>query len=305
MSERKKADIMLLMVTLFWGASYYMMDISLRDLQPMTLNAVRFLVAFILVFAIFFKKMKNINKETFKYAFLAGGAMGMAYFCCTKGLLYTSISNAGFLGALAVVFTPILGRIFKNQIPEKKFTAVVIMCLIGVGLLTINDGFKPEAGDFLCITGALFFSGNLLLTETAVSKEEVEPLKMAGYELGIIAIIMLVGAFLFETPTLPKSPVTWASTLFLGVFCSGISIVIQVFAQRHTTASHVGIIYTLEPLFAAITAYAFAGEVLSGRGYAGAAIMMSAILFMETDIKNLNFFRKILSWKIAEFKHQE
>ena len=68
MSKQKKADFMLLLVTLFWGASYYMIDISLRDLQPMMLNAVRFLVAFALMGAVFFNKIKSVSKKTLKYA---------------------------------------------------------------------------------------------------------------------------------------------------------------------------------------------------------------------------------------------
>ena len=83
------------------------------------------------------------------------------------------------------------------------------------------------------------------------------------------------------------------STLFLAIFCSGVSIIIQVLAQRHTTANHVGMIYTLEPMFVALIAYCFAGEVLSVKGYVGAAIMMSAILLMEVDIKVVPIVRKL------------
>lgn len=293
MSKQKKADFMLLLVTLFWGASYYMIDISLRDLQPMMLNAVRFLVAFALMGAVFFNKIKSVSKETLKYACIAGVAMSGAYLCCTLGVLHTSLSNAGFLGGLSVIFTPILGLIFKKQIPTGKFAVVAILCIVGVGLLTLNGGFKPAAGDLLCICGSLSFSCNLLITETAVKNKSVDPFQMAIYELGAVAVLMSIGALIFEKPSLPQTPVTWATTLFLAIFCSGVSITIQVLAQRHTTANHVGMIYTLEPMFVALIAYCFAGEVLSVKGYTGAAIMMSAILLMEVDIKVVPIVRKL------------
>ncbi len=292
MSNQKKADLMLLLVTLFWGASYYMIDISLRDLQPMTLNAIRFVVAFLLVFVIFFKKLLKINLPTLKYAFIAGIAMGGAYFFCTTGVMYTSLSNAGFLGALSVVFTPILGLLFKRQIPDKKFILVVALCVIGVGLLTISESFRPDFGDIFCIAGSLCFAANLLVTETAVKNEKVDSFNMAVYELGFIGVAMTIGAFIFEEPTLPQSAVTWGTTLFLAIFCSGVSIIIQVLAQRYTTANHVGILYTLEPLFVAVIAFFLAGEVLSYRAYGGAALMMFSIVLMEVDFGAITLGRR-------------
>jgi len=53
--------------------------------------------------------------------------------------------------------------------------------------------------------------------------------------------------------------------------------------QQYTTASHVGLIFTLEPLFSAIVAYFFAGERLGPRGYFGAALMMASLVLMELD----------------------
>lgn len=43
--------------------------------------------------------------------------------------------------------------------------------------------------------------------------------------------------------------------LDLAVFCTGTAFVAQTEAQQYTSASRAGIIFTLEPVFAAITAY--------------------------------------------------
>ena len=47
MTQQIKADLMLLLVTFAWGISYYLMDLSLEELGPFTLNAHRFLIAFV------------------------------------------------------------------------------------------------------------------------------------------------------------------------------------------------------------------------------------------------------------------
>ncbi|MBR4992284.1 MAG: EamA family transporter, partial [Clostridia bacterium] len=56
---------------------------------------------------------------------------------------------------------------------------------------------------------------------------------------------------------------------------------VQTVQQQYTTASHVGLIFTLEPLFSAIVAYFLADEVLLPRGYVGAALMLASLVIME------------------------
>ena len=66
MTKQVKADLMLVLVTLCWGVSYLLMDLSLADLGPFTLNAFRFLGAFFLASAASFPKLKTVNKTTLK-----------------------------------------------------------------------------------------------------------------------------------------------------------------------------------------------------------------------------------------------
>ena len=105
MSRQRKADLLLVTVTAFWGVSYFLMDICLTDLPPLCLNASRFLTAFALLTAVFFPRMRNISPATLKYSLMVGLCLACVYICCTYGVLYTSISNAGFICALPVLFT--------------------------------------------------------------------------------------------------------------------------------------------------------------------------------------------------------
>ena len=89
------------------------------------------------------------------------------------------------------------------------------------------------------------------------------------------------------TPRLPQSSTIWGAAIFLGLFCSGLAFVIQAVAQQYTTASHVGVIFTLEPVFSAIVAYFFANEKLLPRGYIGAALMLLSLLVMEMDWRGI------------------
>lgn len=262
MTKQVKADIMLVLVTLCWGVSYYLTDLSLTELEPFTLNAFRFLGAFLIALVVSFSRLKRVNRTTLKYSCFVGIALVFVYIGATFGVQYTSLSNSGFLCALTVVFTPILAFFFKKQVPDKKLAVVLVLCLTGIALLTLNEELIPAPGDLLCIMCAVAYAVDLLVTESAVAKAEVDAFQLGVFQLGFTGIFNLILAFLYESPSLPESGAIWGAVSFLAVFCTGLAFIVQTLAQQYTSASHVGVIFTLEPVFAGVVAFLFAGEVL-------------------------------------------
>lgn len=297
--NKTRADILLLIVAFLWGASYLLMDYSLDELDPFNINAFRFLFAFLTAFAVGWKKLLPVNKATIKYSALLGFVLVIVYFGATFGVKHTSISNAGFLCALTVVSTPILAFFFKKQKPGKMLSVAVILALLGIGFLTLDESLKPALGDLLCILCAVSYSVHLLITETAVKKEEVDVFQLGVYQLGFSGAYQLIMSFLFETPHLPSSGKVWFSMLALAIFCTGFSFVVQTIAQQYTSASHVGVIFSLEPVFAAMVAFFIAGEVLSGRAYFGAVLLLLSLFVMELD------FKKIMNAALFKLKSPE
>lgn len=296
-NKQLRADMMLLLVVLCWGVSYYLMDVALTDVDPFTLNAYRFLGAFVIASLLSWKKLKNVNKTTLKYSILVGIALVFVYIGATFGVKYTTLSNSGFLCALTVIFTPIIGFIFLRQRLSKKMLTSVIMCFIGIALLTLKDDFSINManlkGDLLCTLCGVAYAVDLLLTEKAVAHEEVDAYQLGVFQLGVTGLCNLILAFLTETPHLPGSPEVLGAVAFLSIFCTGVAFVIQPIAQQYTSAAHVGVIFALEPVFAGVVAYLFANEVLTAKAYFGAALMVASIFVMEIDFSGLvKKFRK-------------
>lgn len=287
MTKQLKADMMLLMVALFWGVSYWLIDVSLAEVGPFTLNALRFLIAFLIAVALGFPKLKTVSKTTIKYSALIGFVLVIVYMGATFGVKYTLLSNAGFLCALTVVFTPILAFFVLKQRPGKKFSVVVVMCVIGIALLSLNEELKPALGDIFCLIAAFAYAVDLLLTEIAVTGNEVNAFQLGVFQLGFTGAFNLILSFLLETPALPQTTETWIAVLVLAVFCTGAAFIIQAMAQQYTSASHVGVIFTLEPVFAGFVAFFLAGEVLAPRAYAGAVLLITGLFVMELDLNKL------------------
>ena len=293
--KQMQADLMLILVTLCWGVSYYLMDLSLADMDPFTLNAYRFLGAFFIAAAISWKKVKTVNKTTLKYSALVGIALVFVYIGATFGVKYTSLSNSGFLCAMTVVFTPMISSIILKEKQDRKVIAAVLMCFVGIAMLTLKDDFSINMGnlkgDLLCLMCAFAYAIDLLLTEKAVSHEEVDAYQLGVFQLGVTGVCNLIMAFITEQPHLPSSPSIWGAVLFLAVFCTGVAFVIQPVAQQYTTAAHTGVIFALEPVFAAVVAVIFAHEILTLKSYFGAFLMVLSIFVMEMDFDS--FIKRI------------
>jgi drug/metabolite transporter (DMT)-like permease len=166
------------------------------------------------------------------------------------------------------------------------------MCVIGIGLLTLNNELQPALGDILCLICAVAYAFDLLITETAVAKQEVNAYQLGVFQLGFAGAGNLILSFIVEKPTLEHSPKVWAATIFLAIFCTGIAFIVQAVAQQYTSATHVGVIFTLEPVIAGVAAFAFAGEVLLPRAYVGAVILILSLFIMEINFKNKFSFIK-------------
>lgn len=283
MSKQRKADLALVLVTLFWGVSYCLVNLCLSELQPMNLNAFRFLLAFLVLAPIFWKKVRHASRATLKYSVIIGTLLVGVYAGATYGVANTSISNAGFICALPVVFTPLLDFLCNRRRPEKKLGVALLLCTVGLALLTLNEQFRPASGDLICLICAVCYAADMLVTEKAVKLPEVDAMTLGVCQLGVAGVLMLLVSALVEQPRLPSSPKIWGAAIFLGLFCSGVAFVIQAVAQQYTTASHVGVIFTLEPVFSAIVAYFFANEKLLPRGYIGAVLMLLSLLVMEMN----------------------
>ena len=199
---------MLILVTLCWGVSYYLMDISLEDMDPFTLNAHIFLGAFFIVALLSWKKIKNVNKTTLKYSFLVGIALVFVYIGATFGVKNTSLSNSGFLCAMTVVFTPLISRFVLKQKQDKKVVISVLMCFAGIAFLTLKDDFSINMnnlkGDLLCLMCAFAYAIDLLLTEKAVSHDEVDAYQLGVFQLGVTGLFNFILAMFIEQPHLQQ-----------------------------------------------------------------------------------------------------
>lgn len=283
MTKQLRSDLLLLMITVFWGASYILTKIGLNSLEPFNLTALRFIIAFCISAIVFYKHILKTDIKTVKHAFVLALILFGVFVAMTFGLKYTSASNAGFLVSLTVVFIPIISAVILNQKVEKKVMIGVCLAIIGIALLTLNTQLNVGIGDLLCILCALLFAVHIIVT--GVYTQDVDSITLSVLQLGFVALFSIVFSLFTETVKLPNTGLSWFAILALSILCTAVGYIVQTTAQQYTNASHTGLILSLEPVFSAIFAFAFLGEILSVKGYIGAAILLSGVLFAELDFK--------------------
>ncbi len=287
LTPMKKANLLLLLVVFFWGLSYLFTKNGLETLPPFTFLALRFGLGFAAAALIFLKHFLKINKETFLGGAILGFFLFLTLGCVYFGLQYTTISNAGFLGSLTVIFVPILSAIVYRKLPEKKILIGSVAATVGIAFLTLESKSGFGIGDFICILAAVAYASHILIAKRLMNVKETDALNLGIVQLGFAFLYATVCAFLFETPHLPATTEAWAAVIFLALFCTAFGFVGQVVAQKYTTPAHVGLIFALEPVFASAFAYLFASEQLLPIQIIGAAIVFVSVLYVETDLKEL------------------
>jgi drug/metabolite transporter (DMT)-like permease len=85
----------------------------------------------------------------------------------------------------------------------------------------------------------------------------------------------------FEHPRLHLSGRLIIALLIAGVLATAVAFTVQSWAQQRLSASRTALILALEPVFAFLTSYLFAGERLSARATAGALFILGGIALTE------------------------
>ncbi len=279
--NRKKAEILLVGVTLAWGMSYLLMKDTLENIPPFNLIALRFGLAFLVALIVFFKKVCSVNFPVFLWSGLLGLLLTAVFSTLLIGMLTTGVSEAAFLGGIAVVFVPLLHMCWKRQLPSARNSIGMMITVVGIWFLSGEKSIHLEVGSFLCILCSFFYALHILLTRWCV--ERMPALSLGVYQLGWTAIFALALSWVYEQPTWPQGTRQWMIIIALGLLCSAFGFIGQTWAQAYTSPERVGFIFTLEPVFTAILAAIFLNETLTLTGYVGAACIFGGILLSARE----------------------
>jgi drug/metabolite transporter (DMT)-like permease len=281
-SLEKRADASIVFLALIWGTTFILVKDALADISTLLFLAIRFGMATVML-ALFFRgrltTAAHFRKEL-RAGTLAGGMLFLAYFLQTAGLRLTTASKSAFITGLYIVLIPLISAAVYRNAPRWIDGLGIAMALAGLGLLTIDPGgLRVNVGDLLTAGCAAAFACHILLVEYFSRRVRFESLGVT--QIAVVALLSLATCFWAETPRIHWSKPLWTGLLVTSVFATAVAFALYAWAQRHTTATRAALLFTLEPVFAGLTSWLVAGEVMTGRMFAGASLILAAIVLVE------------------------
>lgn len=285
--KQSTADMGLLLVGILWGLGFIFVKIGLNEgIDPIYLLSLRFTTGTIFLYLIFRKQLKNLSIRDLRSVGIIGFFNVLGYFLQTYGAMWTTAGKNAFFTGINVVMVPYLYWIIHKKIPSILAFFASLICIVGIGIMSIDGNFKLTElnfGDILTILSAFFFAGQIVLVGYFSEK-----IKMST----IAVMQMLIGSMVFNTMLLIKSfsgvrvisGMALISILYIIIFSTIVPAILQPLCQRVTTSTRASILLSTESIFAPFFAYFILGETLSTKTIIGASFIFLAVLISEIKI---------------------
>ncbi len=213
----------------------------------------------------------------------AGSLVGLAllsgYGLQTMGLRTTPAAKAGFITGLSVILVPLLGALLWQERPSLAARVGVGSATGGLMLLTLGPNLSVAWGDLIVLGCAFAFALHILAVGAFAPR--IEPRLLTVIQVGTVALSSGLVSRAVEWPWPSLTRQVLGAALFTGVLATSLAFGVQSIAQRFTSATHTALIFSMEPVFAALSAYVLAGERLGPRHWAGGGLILAGMLIAE------------------------
>ncbi|PLX40052.1 MAG: EamA/RhaT family transporter [Deltaproteobacteria bacterium] len=281
-NRRHLAEFLLATVTIFWGATFPIVKEAIEEVPVLCFLWVRFLFAAILL-ALFAgpKGFATLNKEGYLKGIFLGVLLFASYITQTYGLSLTTSSNTGFLTGLNVVWVSLLAGPILKKPPAPGAKIGVVCAVAGLFMLTWQGSFSINPGDALVSLCAFFVALHILGLDALTKGYDGRAL--AFVQIMTMAVLGAIGSYFFEPVSWPRvwsSSLIWA-LIITAVFATTYAFWVQTTFQKWTTPTRAALIYTLEPVFAAVFSIWLLSEKLSTIGWIGGALIVCGMVVAE------------------------
>jgi len=270
---------------LIWGSSFFVVKNSMNVMTPHILLGFRFTIGCILLSIIFHKKLKELNRDYFIKGAIIGFFLFLGYSLQTIGITDTTPGKNAFLSAIYCVIVPFFFWFVNKSKPDIYNFLAAIICIAGIGLVSLNGDFSINTGDAFTLLGGIAYAAHMV--SVAKFSSDKDPVLITILQFGFAAIFSWIVAFLFEDMPRVWSVNTITGLLYLAVFATALAILLQNIGQKNTDPSAAAIILSLESVFGVLFSVIFYGEEISLRLFVGFLLIFAAIIISETKLSFL------------------
>lgn len=291
MENHKKtllAEGLLFVLAMIWGGTFVAGKVTLEGMDPYWIMVIRFFVGSTLLAMIFPKDFRALDKKTIKAGIEVGLLLGVGTAFQMIGLQYTTPAQQSFIIVTYVVTVPLLYWLVYKRYPGNIMLLASLLAFVGVGFLSLKDGFTINFGDILTFIYALLFAIQMLRVDyhAGAVSSPIGFTIVQLYTSGFVALGLAFvkgGSVFTQAPTLPVI----LGLLYLTLLNTSVAYGIQNFSQQYARPSKTALIISTESLFGALAAYFIVGESFTLQKVIGCSLVFLGIMVAQFGPKLL------------------
>ena len=276
--SKTTASILLIFVFMARGTSFLFSKTLMQDMMPMSVLAVRFVLAFLILAVIFHKKLLSIEKKSLTN----GAVLGILYTICMAfemyGLRLTDTGVSSLIENMAIVLVPLYVAVYTRTLPKGKTMFCAVLAVVGVGFLSLDQGRNSGGGlgIVLVILAAMTYAVCILFTEKI--SHDSDPVTIGVIQLGTMGFASLIISLLTGGIDIPKTGSQWTMMLVLVLVCSCFGFAFQPLGQKYLEAENAAVLTVVNPFTASVLGIAVAGERITGIKMVGYVLILGALI---------------------------
>lgn len=296
MKRSAKGNILLFMAAIIWGCALVAQKAGMSHLGPFGFTAIRCTIGGIVLLPLIWhldkkktdeeKQQEAGRKETIIGSVVCGLVLMTLILFQQFGLPFTTVGKAGFITALYILLTPVMG-IFLGKKAGKNLWIGVVIGLAGMYMLCLYEGASGLTfGDFMMLCAAVAAAAHIHVIDHFV--KNIDPVKLSSYQFIVCGLACVMPMFIFEDISMEAIIDCAIPILYAGLISCGLGYTFQVIGQTETDPSLASLILSLETVFSLLAGWIFFKEVLSVPEYIGCGLMFIAILVSQMPDRKKN-----------------
>jgi len=281
---------LLILVSLVWAGSFIVVEAATKEMDPIDLGFLRFLVATPLMFllVVMLKKPLLLPKKEIPWLIALGlTGVTLLYLFQFLGIHYTNAPTASVLINTNVIFIAILSGLFLHEVLSGKRIMGIILSFIGVFIIMFSDLSQQEI-----TIDNLFFIGGILMLLSALCwalysligkrlLRRYDEFVITAYAFGLGTLFYLPFVMFHIAPVLQQTSLEgWVAVLYLVLTCSLFGYLGWYYGLKHIDASKAAVFLNFIPLFTILMSF-FLGTSFSWLFLLGAGLIIYGVYLTQ------------------------
>ena len=274
----------LFLTAMLWGTTFAIGKIAAEVYSASFIIALRFTVASAVLILVTLPLRKLIDKQYLIDGFWMGVTLFLSYLLQVIGLtMDTSPGKSAFLCTTYCVMIPFFHWFITKRRPKLLHVACVFLCLIGVGVLSLQGSMRMSTGDIMTVLSGVPCAVNMVISSIICKDNDKNPLLLTTIELFVVMVCAWICVFASGGMPVKIHSEATIGIVYLGVIATALCLFLQSYGLKHTEAAIGGMIISLESVFGVIFSILIYHEKVTLRMWIGFILIFMAILLSQRE----------------------